>query len=190
MATAHNSDPGTTLTGITLAITPESDGAIFILELQTTKPNVWQFLLRGGLDGVHYNIQSMASLDNGEIWEDNIRVYVNDCGTGISTDAPTLLSTFGPVVISNTLYYAATGGQTVFHLSTPDKFGHTGMLADHNVLVYEAGGRQVPYDNYNVSVGANTVTFNAPLSTGEIAVFDIVNPPPPAPVIPPPICIR
>ena len=49
---------------------------------------------------------------------------------GVSTNAPTLLSTFGPLVISNTLYYAATGGQTVFHLSYPDKFGHTGVLAN------------------------------------------------------------
>ena len=104
---------------------------------------------------------------------------ITDCGASIASGSggSTLLSTFGPLVISNTLYYAATGGQTVFNLGAPDKFGHTGVLADHNVLVYEGGGRQVPYDNYVVSVGANTVTFNAPLIAGEIAVFDIVNPP-------------
>ena len=113
-------------------------------------------------------------------------------GQGYQPMRRTLLSTFGPLVISNTLYYAAMGGQTVFYLSYPDKFGHTGVLADHNVLVYEGGGLgNILMTYYTVSVGANTGTlpYN-PLSAGEIAVFDIVNPPPPAPVIPPPILLN
>ena len=184
---------GSSLSGVTLTVTPQGDNAILILEQQLSHgdPNIWRFLVRGGLVGDRYNIQAVATLDDGQVWEDNISVMITDCGVStISNSDTTLLSTFGPLIISNTLYYAATGGQTVFNLSYPDKFGHTGVLADHNVLVYEGGGRQVPYDNYTVSVGANTVTFQNPLGAGEVAVFDIVNPPPPAPVIPPPILLN
>ena len=180
---------GNTITSVTLEIITIGDGMITIPS-QSFASNVKSFLVTGGVVGAQYGIEATALLTDGQVWIDHITVNITDCGANIpSTAGGMFLSTFGPLAISNTLYYAAMAGQTVFHLSTPDKFGHTGVLADHNVLVYEAGGRQVPYDNYNVSVGANTVTFIHPLTAGEIAVFDIVAPPPPLPVIPPPIML-
>lgn len=181
---------GVNVASIIYTITPVGDEMILISN-QVLTANVATFMVSGGVVGFNYGIEALATLSDGQIWVDHITVSITDCGANVSSSGgSTLLSTFGPLVISNTLYYAATSEQTVFNLSVPDKFGHTGVLADHNVLVYEAGGRQVPYDNYNVSVGANTVTFISPLSVGEIAVFDIVNPPPPAPVIPPPILLE
>ena len=97
--------------------------------------------------GVTYSIEAVATLSDGQIWVDHVTVNITDCGAGVaSTGGGTLLSTLGPIAISNTLYYVATGGQTIFHLSTPDKFAHTGELSDHSVLVYAGGYRQVPYD--------------------------------------------
>ena len=180
---------GNSITSIVLTVTPVGDDTITIPSQSIINGVTKSFLVAGGVVNGQYNIEAVASLTDAQVWIDNITVYIKECGANVPAVGPTLLATLGPVIISNTLYYYATSGQTVFPLGTPDRFGHTGTLADHNVLVYDAGGRKVPYDNYTVSVGANTITFIHPLATGESAIFDIVNPPPPAPVIPPPILL-
>jgi hypothetical protein len=179
---------GNTITNVVLTVTTIGDEVITIPS-QSFVNNVKSFLVVGGQVGGQYGIEAVAELTDGQVWVDNITVVVTDCTSALSISGGTLLSTFGPLVISNTLYYTAMAGQTIFILSTPDKFGHVGVLADSNVLVYEAGGRQVPYDNYNVSVRANIITFVNPLTEGEIVVFDLITPQPPPPIYPPPVLI-
>src|SRR4029077_12343280 len=103
---------------------------------------------------------------------------------------PPILLTGG--MISTTLYYLAIGGQTVFHLSTPDRFSHTGNIAttDGNALVYVNGLRKEPVYDYTISLGANTITFTSPVPVSAEVVFDLITAPPPVPVIPPPIVLN
>ena len=179
---------GNTITSVTLEVTTVGDGMITVFS-PSMNGEVKAFLVSGGVVGGQYGIEAVAALTDGQVWIDHITVNITDCTAGPATSGGMLLSTLGPIAISNTLYYAAAAGQTIFYLDTPDKFGHTGTLVDSNVLVYEAGGRQVPYDNYNVNIRANSISFTNPLTVGEIAVFDIVTPRPPPQIYPPPVLL-
>jgi hypothetical protein len=102
---------------------------------------------------------------------------------------PPVLITGG--LIATSLYYIARGGQTVFPLSTPDRFNHVGNIstATGNALVYVNGSRQEPNDDYLISLGANTITFTHSIPASAEVDFDLVTSPPPMPVIPPPILL-
>jgi hypothetical protein len=94
-------------------------------------------------------------------------------------------------LIATSLYYIATGGQTVFPLWVPDRFSHVGNIstATGNALVYVNGARKEPTDDYIISVGANTITFTSPIPAYAEVDFDLVTSPPPQPVIPPPVVL-
>lgn len=180
---------GVNVSSVAYTLRPAIDEMLLISN-QTTG-NSPTFMVSGGDVGVTFTIEALATLSDGQIWVDHITVTVTDCGANISSSGggSTLLSTLGPIIVSNTLYYYATAGQTVFSLDVPDEFGHIGTLSDASVLVYSTGDRRIPADNFTVSVGGNKVVFINPLAAGTSVVFDLLHPPPPAPVIPPPVVI-
>lgn len=85
--------------------------------------------------------------------------------------------TLMPAVVRNALYYQATGGQTVFNLSTPDLFALTYVMTDNNVDVFRSGGKLVP-DNgtgiggYTANFTTNSVTLLYPAGAGELIEID------------------
>ena len=168
---------GVGVASVAYEVTPSSD-EMLVLTNKTLVTNVASFMVSGGAVGQSYSIEALASLYDGQVWVDHITVNVTDCDSS-ATYNPNLLFTYGPIIIANTLYYVAANEQTVFRLDSPDRFNRRGVLADSNVLVYDAGDRQVPVENYTVNVGANTITFMQPLAGGDSVVFDLVAAPPP-----------
>ena len=102
---------------------------------------------------------------------------------------PPVLITGG--VIATSLYYIASGTQTIFSLQTPDLFSHVGSIATAtgNALVYVNGLRKEPVNDYLISPGANTITFASPPPAGAEVNFDLITSPPPQPTIPPPVVL-
>jgi hypothetical protein len=157
---------------------------------QSIAGNVKQFLVASGVIGAQYGIEAVAVLTDGQVWVDHITVYITDCGANIPSIAGgMLLSTMGPIAISNTLYYDATASQEIFSLYLADMFGHYGTLVDSNVLVYVGGARKTPYVDYNVNVRNNQIVFTSPIAAGVTVGFDILTPEPPPPIYPPPVLI-
>ncbi len=80
---------------------------------------------------------------------------------------------------TQTLYYIANSGQTLFPLSTADMFGNNVLLTDTTALVASKGGlRLVPDDGtgaggYTADQLSNTVTLLWPAGAGEILVVDL-----------------
>lgn len=74
-------------------------------------------------------------------------------------------------ILSNSLIYHATAGQTVFSLSTLDLNGKTGtLLSTTNVEVFRNGVWQPP-GSYTLNPGANTITLGTPAALGEAVGF-------------------
>ena len=80
---------------------------------------------------------------------------------------------------TQTLYYIAVSGQTMFQLSAADMFGNNVALTDTTAIVVSKGGlRLVPDDGagaggYTADQPSNTVTLLWPAGAGEILVVDI-----------------
>jgi hypothetical protein len=82
--------------------------------------------------------------------------------------------------VTESLYYHATAGQTVFPLTVTDLYGHnftydTTITEGTQVLV---GGDRVEPSAFSINVATSTVTFGAPINpAGTLVVFDILTPP-------------
>ena len=84
---------------------------------------------------------------------------------------------------TQTLYYIASSGQTLFPLSTADMFGNNVLLDGSQALtVYKGGLRMVP-DNgtgaggYTVDLPNNAINLLWPAGSGEILVVDLFSVP-------------
>ena len=104
---------GNTITSVTLEVITVGDGVITIPS-QSIAGNIKQFLVAGGVVGGQYGIEAVALLTDGQVWIDHITVYITDCTTAPAISGGMLLSTMGPIAISNTLYYDAMASQTIF----------------------------------------------------------------------------
>ena len=80
---------------------------------------------------------------------------------------------------TQTLYYVANSGQTLFSLGAADMFGNNVLLTDDTALIVSKGGlRLVPDDGtgaggYTVDMLGNTITLLWPAGSSEILVVDI-----------------
>jgi hypothetical protein len=80
---------------------------------------------------------------------------------------------------TSSLYYLATAGQTVFPLSTADRFGHVfafNQTATEGLHGLVNGVRLEPTVDYTVDTAASSVTFLRPLVANAIVTFDILTP--------------
>jgi hypothetical protein len=77
------------------------------------------------------------------------------------------------------LYYHATAGQTVFPLTTADRYGHTfAFNQTHNegLIGLVNGVRLEPTADFTVDTVASAVTFLRPLAANAAVAFDILTP--------------
>jgi hypothetical protein len=80
---------------------------------------------------------------------------------------------------TSSLYYLATAGQTVFPLSTADRFGHVfafNQAATEGLQALVNGVRLEPTIDFTVDTVASSVTFLRPLPANAIVTFDILTP--------------
>jgi hypothetical protein len=80
---------------------------------------------------------------------------------------------------TSSLYYVATAGQTVFPLSTADRFGHVfafNQTATEGLQALVNGVRLEPTYDFTVDTVGSSVTFLRPLTINAIVTFDILTP--------------
>jgi hypothetical protein len=84
-------------------------------------------------------------------------------------------------VVTNTLYYVAISGQSVFPLGVPDEFNNVATLT-LGAHIYRSGNRLVPTDGYTLDVPNNQVILAYPAGDGEPVAIELTTVPP-APVL-------
>lgn len=80
---------------------------------------------------------------------------------------------------TSSLYYLATAGQTVFPLSTADRFGHTfafSQTATEGLHGLVNGVRLEPTVDFTVDTVASSVTFARSLVANALVTFDVLTP--------------
>lgn len=161
---------GVNVTDITYSVSSNDVNQLTVSD-STLAGNIATFMVSRGTVGASYVVEALATLDNGEMWVDRITVSVTECCA--DGNAPFLLGA-GPVILSKTLYYIASAGQTLFNLSTPDVFGQVGIMDGNNVLVYVDGDRKVPITDYTIDAYHNQIILVAPATAGESVIIDLV----------------
>jgi len=81
--------------------------------------------------------------------------------------------------VTASLYYLATGGQTAFPLSVPDRNGRTftfNQTTPEGVQVYVNGVRLEPTYDFTIDTAGSTVTFLRGLTVNSVAGFDVLTP--------------
>ena len=94
---------------------------------------------------------------------------------GVTYRAPA--SQMGAGVVSPSLYYVATAGQTVFPLSALDKNGNTGsILINPHIAVYRNGARLAPdqtltWGGFMITSATNSVTLASAAGSGDVVIM-------------------
>jgi hypothetical protein len=164
---------GVNVSAVSYSVTPLVFGGL-VLTGEQTSANISSFMAGAGVVGAQYVVEALAQLSDGQTWVDHITISVKDCLPPPAAPGPSPVYGPGPVYIASTLYYTATAQQTVFPLSTPDRFGQTGTIAGNNVFVYANGSRLVPGDAYTVDSANNRIIMVWPAGAGESIAVDLV----------------
>jgi hypothetical protein len=129
---------------------------------------VWWYL------GAYHHADAPTHTPTGDPLQPGMLYYDIDLEQMMVWNGTTWQSLGAPqAAIAASLYYLTTAGQTVFPLSTADKFGRTAALQiGQGVNVCLNGVRLTPVDDYTVSQPASTITLTAASPAGLILAVD------------------